>query len=77
MVKRDIPAPRNILMSYHYFKNFDLDSLPNLTIIGDHGCMSLRGVRDECSDTLTYNDTGEPTASDRAAFWAAHNKIGG
>lgn len=46
-------------------------------ITADHGCMSLRGVRDECSDTLTYNDTGEPTASDRAAFWAAHNKIGG
>lgn len=42
-------------------------------ITADHGCMTLRGVRDTCSDTLTYSDTGEPTESDRAAFWAAHN----
>lgn len=44
-------------------------------ITADHGCMSLRGVRDEHSDTLTFNETGEPTDSDRAAFWAAHNRI--
>lgn len=43
-------------------------------ITADHGCMSLRGVRDEHSDTLTYHDTGEPTDTDRAAFWAAHNE---
>lgn len=42
-------------------------------ITADHGCMTLRGVRDDHSDTLTYLDTGEPTASDRQAFWAAHN----
>ena len=41
-------------------------------ITADHGCMTLRGVRDACSDTMTYNDTGEPTDTDRAAFWAVH-----
>ena len=42
-------------------------------ITADHGCMTLRGVRDVCSDTLTYNDTGEPTDTDRTAFWGAHH----
>lgn len=41
-------------------------------ITAEHGCMTLRGVRDEHSDTLTYLDSGEPTASDRTAFWEAH-----
>lgn len=41
------------------------------SITATHGCMTMRGIRDACSDTLTYNDTGEPTESDRAAFWAA------
>lgn len=41
-------------------------------ITAEHGCMTLRGVRDEHSDTLTYLDTGEPTSSDRTAFWEAH-----
>ena len=43
------------------------------SITATHGCMTMRGIRDACSDTLTYNDTGEPTESDRAAFWAAVN----
>lgn len=42
MVKRRIPAPRNILMSYHYFKDYDLDRVPNLTIIGDSGAFSAK-----------------------------------
>ena len=42
-------------------------------ITAEHGCMTLRGVRDEHSDTLTYLDSGEPTASDRTAFWEAHH----
>lgn len=41
-------------------------------ITADHGCMTLRGVRDEHSDTLTYLDSGEPTTTDRDAFWSAH-----
>lgn len=39
-MKRDIPYPRNILMSYHYFKDYDLDRLPHLRIIGDSGAFS-------------------------------------
>lgn len=56
MVKRDIPAPRNILMSYHYFKNFDLDSLPNLTIIGDSGAFSAKsqGVKITTKDLAEW-----------------------
>lgn len=42
MVKRRIPIPRNILMSYHYFKDYDLDRVPNLTIIGDSGAFSAK-----------------------------------
>lgn len=41
-MKRSIPAPRNILMSYHYFKDYDLDELDNLSIIGDSGAFSAR-----------------------------------
>ena len=41
-------------------------------ITAEHGCMTLRGVRDACGDTMTYNETGEATDTDRTAFWAAH-----
>lgn len=43
-------------------------------ITADHGCMTLRGVRDEHSDTLTYLDSGEATTTDREAFWTAHRE---
>lgn len=42
-----------------------------VSITATHGCMIMRGVKDECSDTVTYADSGEPTESDRQAFWAA------
>ena len=35
-----ITPPRNVLCSYHYFKDYDLDRLPNLRIIGDSGAFS-------------------------------------
>lgn len=38
-------------------------------IRADHGCMSVRGVRDECCDTLTFRESGTPSTSDLAAFW--------
>lgn len=41
-------------------------------ITAEHGCMTLRGVRDACGDTMTYSETGEATDTDRTAFWAAH-----
>lgn len=44
-MKRDIPYPRNILMSYHYFKDYDLDRLPHLRIIGDSGAFSATSSR--------------------------------
>lgn len=41
-MKRDIPIPTNILLSFHYAKNLDLDELRNLTIIGDSGAFSAK-----------------------------------
>ena len=37
-----IPAPRNILVSYHYYRKYNLDKLDGLTIIGDSGAYSAR-----------------------------------
>ena len=54
-MKRSIPAPRNILMSYHYFKDYDLDRLPNLTIIGDSGAFSAKSQ----GATITTKDLAD------------------
>lgn len=35
-----IPPPRNILVSYHYFKTYDLDRFAGLRVIGDSGAFS-------------------------------------
>ena len=35
-----IPLPRNILCSFHYFRNYDLDQYANLHIVGDSGAFS-------------------------------------
>lgn len=35
-----IPAPRNILVSYHYFKGYDLNRFAGLRVIGDSGAFS-------------------------------------
>lgn len=35
-----IPAPRNALVSYHYFKGYDLNKLASLRLIGDSGAFS-------------------------------------
>ena len=40
-------------------------------IEAEHGCMKLRGVKDACSDTLTFNEKGISTMNDIQAFW--HN----
>ena len=40
------------------------------SIIADHGCMTLRGVRDTCSDTRTWKERGTATEGDLRAFWA-------
>lgn len=37
-----IPAPRNILVSYHYFKTYDLDRFAGLRVIGDSGAFSAK-----------------------------------
>ena len=37
-----IPAPRNILVSYHYFKGFDLNKFAGLCVIGDSGAFSAK-----------------------------------
>lgn len=35
-----IAPPRNVLCSFHYFKDYNLDRLPHLRIIGDSGAFS-------------------------------------
>lgn len=40
-------------------------------ISATHGCMTLRGVHDTCSDTLTFQEKGTPNSSDLVAFWQA------
>jgi hypothetical protein len=42
MPRCDIPAPRNSLVSFHYFADYDLDRLSNLRLIGDSGAYSAR-----------------------------------
>jgi hypothetical protein len=37
-----IPAPRNILVSYHYFKSYDLNRFAGLRVIGDSGAFSAK-----------------------------------
>ncbi|QGH75250.1 queuine tRNA-ribosyltransferase [Mycobacterium phage Quesadilla] len=39
-----IPAPRNTLCSYHFFKDFDLDRLQHLRVIGDSGAFSAKNA---------------------------------
>lgn len=39
-------------------------------IVATHGCMTLRGVRDTCSDTRTFREVGNSTEGDMRAFWA-------
>lgn len=37
-----IPPPRNILVSYHYFRRYNLDKLAGMRIIGDSGAFSAK-----------------------------------
>lgn len=37
-----IPAPRNVLCSYHFFKDYDLDRLKGLRVCGDSGAFSAK-----------------------------------
>lgn len=39
-------------------------------ITAQHGCMTLRGVNDACTDTRTWLEMGEATEGDMRAFWA-------
>lgn len=39
-------------------------------ITAKHGCMTLRGVNDPCTDTRTWLELGEATDGDMRAFWA-------
>lgn len=55
MTRCDIPAPKNSLVSFHYFKDYDLDRLSNLRLIGDSGAYSARMQGIEISN----DDLGE------------------
>lgn len=41
-MKRAIPLPTDALVSFHYFRQFNLDQLSNLRIIGDSGAFSAK-----------------------------------
>lgn len=42
MVRLRISPPTNALASYHYYRDYDLDRLRNLTLIGDSGAFSAK-----------------------------------
>jgi hypothetical protein len=39
-----IPPPKNLLVSFHYYKNWDLDRLQPCRIIGDSGAFSAKKI---------------------------------
>jgi hypothetical protein len=43
-VSLTIPAPRNVLCSYHFFKDYDLNRLRHLRVIGDSGAFSAKSA---------------------------------
>lgn len=73
-MKRSIPLQRNALVSFHYFRDYDLNRLPNLRLIGDSGAFSAKtqGVQ------ITVDDLAEWAVkwSDRLAWVAALDVIG-
>ena len=63
-----IPPPRNVLVSYHYFKNYDLDRLAGLHIIGDSGAFSA----DTQGAEITTEEMGEWAVKwNHRLLWAA------
>lgn len=68
MVKRNIPLPQNVLASFFYFADQDLDAWPDLTFIGDSGAYSAWSV----GATLTTKDLAEWAIRWRHRFkWVA------
>lgn len=49
-----IPAPRNALTSFHYFRTFDMNKLAGLNVIGDSGAYSAKTQ----GATITNDDLG-------------------
>lgn len=43
-------------------------------ITADHGCMTLRGIRDTCSNTTTLNTIGTPNPGDMELFTTTHHQ---
>lgn len=56
MVKRSIPPAHNILASFHYFKDYDFNKTPDLTVIADSGAFSAMsaGVKVEVKDLAKW-----------------------
>ena len=54
-MKRRLPVPRTALASYHYARNWDLDAINRVQIIGDPGAYSARtqGI------TITTDELGQ------------------
>lgn len=73
-MKRSIPPQRNALVSFHYYRDYDLGRLPNLRLIGDSGAFSAKtqGVQ------ITVDDLAEWAVkwSARLAWVAALDVIG-
>lgn len=73
-MKRSIPPQRNALVSFHYYRDYDLDRLSNLRLIGDSGAFSAKtqGVQ------ITVDDLAEWAVkwSARLAWVAALDVIG-
>lgn len=56
MVKRSIPPANNVLASFHYFKDYDFNRTPDLTVIADSGAFSAMsaGAKVEVKDLAKW-----------------------
>lgn len=73
-MKRSIPYPVNALVSFHYFKDYDLDNFANLRLIGDSGAFSAstQGATITVKDLATWGKKWKH----RLAWVAALDVIG-
>ena len=73
-MKRDIPSPHTVLVSFHYAENYDLNRWPYFRIVGDSGAYSARsqGV------TISVDDLGAWAAKWRhRLYWVAALDVAG
>lgn len=73
-MKRLVPEPHTLLVSFHYAKKWPLGDLPHLRIVGDSGAYTARMQGTE----ISVDDLGEWAAAWRhRLFWVAALDVAG